>query len=126
MIIDDDQDDRFFFKEAIEGMLKSSVCLEASDCLDALNQLRNAEKLPDFIFLDVNMPGKDGRECLKELKKDTKLKSIPVIMYSTTFSEKSIEDFRKLGSLHYLTKPTDMNKLPAQIMETITRGIKRI
>ena len=116
MIIDDDEDDKFFFKEATEGMLSSSVCLEANDGADALYKLRKAEQLPDFIFLDVNMPRMDGRECLKELKKDEKLKNIPVIMYSTSFSKESIEEFQSLGSLHYLFKPTDMKTLPEQIL----------
>lgn len=123
LIIDDDQDDRFFFKEAIEGMFNSSVCLQANDGADALNQLRKAKQLPDFIFLDVNMPRMGGRECLKELKKDAKLKRIPVIMYSTSFSKESIEEFRTLGSSHYLTKPTDMNKLPEQISKAIKKSI---
>lgn len=87
MIIDDDEDDRFFFKEVITEMLDSAVCVEAYDGADALDQLGKAEELPNFIFLDVNMPRMDGSECLKELKRDAKLKSIPVIMYSTTFSQ---------------------------------------
>ena len=116
MIIDDDEDDKFFFKEATEGMLNSSICLEANDGSDALIQLRKSDQLPDFIFLDINMPRMDGKECLKELKKDAKLKSIPVIMYSTSFSKGSIEEFRTLGSSYCLLKPTNMNKLQEQIL----------
>ncbi len=119
MIIDDDDDDRFFFKEVITEILNSAECIEAYDGADALDQLGKAEELPNFIFLDVNMPRMDGRECLKELKRDAKLKSIPVIMYSTTFSRESINEFLKLGASSYLTKPTDVNKLPAQILEAV-------
>ncbi len=124
MIIDDDEDDRFFFNEAIEGMLNSSICREANDGLDALSQLRKAEQLPDFIFLDVNMPRMDGRECLKELKKEAKLRNIPIIMYSTSFSEESIKEFRTLGSSYCLLKPTDMNKLSEQILMATSRSTK--
>ena len=116
MIIDDDEDDKFFLKEATESMFNFPICLEANDGSDALNQLRKVEQLPKFIFLDVNMPRMDGKQCLKELKKDAKLKTIPVIMYSTSFSKESIEEFRSLGSSHYLLKPTAMNKLPEQIL----------
>ncbi|MGV9004941.1 response regulator [Flavobacterium sp.] len=123
MIIDDDEDDKFFFKEATEAMNTSCECLEASDGVDALKQLRKIEILPNFIFLDVNMPRMDGRECLTELKKDEKLKNIPVIMYSTSFSKESIEEFRILGSSHYLYKPTDMNKLPEQISLAIKKSM---
>lgn len=119
MIIDDDEDDRFFFKKVITKMSDSSVCVEANGCADALSQLRNTEQLPHFIFLDVNMPCLDGRDCLKQLKADEKLKHIPVIMYSTSFSEESINEFRRLGASAYLNKPTNMNKLPAQIIEAI-------
>ena len=125
MIIDDDQDDRFFFKEALKKMLPSSICLEANGGIEALQLLRTAEQLPDFIFLDINMSRMDGLECLKVLKKDAKLKNISVIMYSTSFTEESIAEFRQLGASSYLNKPTDMNKLPEQILEAIRRPIER-
>ncbi len=125
MIIDDDRDDRFFFREALTGMLSSPLCLEAIDGEDGLSQLRKAKQLPDFIFLDVNMPRMDGRECLKELKNDPNLRNIPVIMYSTSFSKESIEEFRAIGSSYYLNKPTDMNKLPEQILVAINRRVKQ-
>ena len=51
MIIDDDADDRFFFKNALMEMLSTSICFEANGCLDAIQQLRKGEQLPDFIFL---------------------------------------------------------------------------
>ncbi len=123
MIIDDDADDRMFFVDALKQMLSSTVCLEANGGIEALRQLRKVEQLPDFIFLDINMPRMDGSECLKELKKDAKLKSIPVIMYSTSFSDASIAEFRALGALSFLNKPTDMNKFPTQILEAIRRPI---
>ncbi|MEO5777547.1 MAG: response regulator [Flavobacterium sp.] len=122
MIIDDDKDDKFFFKQTTEGMF-NACCLQANDGADALRQLRKKNQLPDFIFLDVNMPRMDGKECLKELKKDKKLKYIPVIMYSTSFSEQSIEEFRMLGSANYLLKPTDMSKLPEQIIMAMKKSI---
>jgi len=124
IIIDDDADDRMFFKEALNEIHPSSVCLEANGGIEALELLRNAEQLPNFIFLDINMPRMGGRECLKELKKNAKLKSTPVIMYSTSFTEESINELLKLGASSYLNKPTDMNKLPEQILEAITRTIK--
>jgi len=124
MIIDDDADDKFFFKEATERMFISSVCLEANDGADAVNQLRKVEQLPDIIFLDINMPRIDGRECLKELKRESRLKSIPVIMYSTSFTDRTIAELQALGASDYLTKPTDINKLPAQIHEVIRKHVK--
>lgn len=119
MIIDDDADDRFFFKDAVTKLPSSVKFMEANGCEEALELLHTVEKLPHFIFLDINMPRIDGRECLKLLKRDAKLKHIPVIMYSTTFYEESINEFHTLGASTYLKKPTDMNKLPEQILEVI-------
>ena len=124
MIIDDDADDRTFFKEALKKMHPSYVCLEANGGFEALQELRKAKKLPNFIFLDINMPRMDGRECLKELKKDAKLTHIPVIMYSTSFTDKSIADFRKLGASSHLNKPSDIKKLPELILIAMTKSIK--
>jgi CheY-like chemotaxis protein len=123
MIIDDDADDRMFLREALNGMLYYYVCLEANDGVEALKQLRKAKQLPDFIFLDVNMPRMDGRDCLRELKKDTTLANIPVIMYSTSFTEKSIAEFLTLGASGYLNKPMNISKLPEQILLAIKQSI---
>ncbi len=119
MIIDDDADDRFFFKDAVTRLPSSVKFMEANGCEEALELLSTAEALPHFIFLDINMPRLDGRDCLKLLKRDAKLKHIPVIMYSTSFCEDSINEFHTLGASTYLKKPTDMNQLPEQIFEVI-------
>ena len=119
MVIDDDEDDRFFFKEALTEMFGSVECFEANGTKAALELLRRAELLPHFIFLDINMHSLDGRECLKELKRESKLRTIPVIMYSTSFTDKSIAEFHALGASSCINKPSDMNNLPAQILEAI-------
>lgn len=124
MIKDDDEDDRFFFKEALADLPNSPMCLEAINGEDALNQLQQIDNIPDFIFLDVNMPRMAGRECLLEIKRDTKLKNCVVIMYSTSFSEETIEDFVKFGALTCLQKPTDMNKLHKQILDVVNKSVK--
>ncbi len=119
MIIDDDADDRFFFKHALTKIPNTPHFVEANGCEEAIGLLSTAEQLPHFIFLDINMPRLDGRECLNQLKRDAKLKHIPVIMYSTSLSDEGFIEFKKLGASTYLKKPTDMNKLPEQILEAI-------
>lgn len=64
----------------------------------------------------------DGKECLKELKKDARLKSIPVIIYYNSFCKKSTEEFHLLGLSHYLLKPTDIKKLPQEILIAIKKA----
>jgi CheY-like chemotaxis protein len=119
MVVDDDKDDRYFFGSAVRKHHKSYECREATEGADALDQLRRAETLPDFIFLDLNMPLMDGKTCLKELKKDRKLKDIPVMVYSTSDHHKDIQETMILGAVHYLVKLHDIYMLPEAIMEAI-------
>lgn len=123
MIVDDDVDDRFFFRKAIKEMDPSNVYLEAFNGQDALDKLRLMEHFPDFIFLDLNMYIMNGEECLKELKKDEKLKKIPVIIYSTSLYPKEVDNMIRMGAVHYLIKPFDITKLSQEIT-TILEGLQ--
>lgn len=116
MIVDDDSDDREFFCEAVKEIDSSAECLIAVNGLEALKTLRNdIKQLPDFIFLDLNMPKMDGRTCLAELKKDLKLKNIPVIILSTSSHQKDIDETNQLGAAYFLAKPSDFKKLQQEI-----------
>ncbi len=119
MIVDDDRDDRFFFINAIRKIDPDFVCIVAQNGDEALKQLKVTGQLPDFIFLDINMPIMGGKACLIELKKDKRLKNIPVIMCSTSMNQTEIEELRKLGSAYYFTKPHDIKKLPAEIIKAM-------
>jgi DNA-binding response OmpR family regulator len=66
-------------------------------------------ELPVLIFLDLNMPLKNGFDCLKEIKKDDKLKSLPVIIYSTSGEEEVIKLVYKAGALFYIQKPDNFS-----------------
>jgi CheY-like chemotaxis protein len=120
MIVDDDLDDRFFFHKAVNTINASYECMEAENCENALLQLSVCNKLPDFIFLDLNMPRMDGKQCLQELKKDERLKNTPVIIYSTSFFKRDIDNTRELGAAHFLTKISDISKLPGMIASAMT------
>ena len=112
LVIDDDPDDRYFFSEAIKKIDATARCLMATNGEEALMQLRNGiPRLPDLIFLDLNMPRMDGRLCLTEIKRDPMLKNIPVIILSTSSSRNDIEETAKLGAAYFITKPTDISKL---------------
>lgn len=119
MIVDDDRDDRFFFINAVRKVDAAFVCLVAQNGEEALQQLKITTDLPDYIFLDINMPVMGGKACLIELKKDHRLRAIPVIIYSTSMNQPEIEELSKLGSAYYLTKPNDTNTLPAQIAKAM-------
>ena len=125
MIVDDDKDDRFFFRSAIRKNNPSYECIEAEDGADALKQLQKAKHLPDFIFLDLNMPKMDGRECLKELKKDKTFKKIPVIIYSTSGYTVDVKVKKELGADFFLTKLSDIYSLPEELVNAMKKAVEK-
>ncbi|MEO8147792.1 MAG: response regulator [Bacteroidia bacterium] len=122
MIIDDDSDDRFFFIEAVREIDASIECREAQQGVEALEQLRNSDSLPDFIFLDLNMHLMDGWQCLAELKKDECLKNIPVIIYTTSNFKEDMDLTIKQGAVYYLVKPSDISNLPGEIIKAMQKA----
>lgn len=117
MIVDDDADDREFFSDAVSELDLTTECIAAINGEDALKILRNGiKRLPDFIFLDLNMPKMDGKTCLTELKKDEKLKNIPVIIFSTSSDQRDKDATHQLGATYFLTKPSDFIKLQKEIL----------
>jgi CheY-like chemotaxis protein len=108
---DDDKDDRDLLSEALEQIDPSISCITAHDGKEALSILQENRTLPDYIFLDVNMPVMDGKKCLTELKKNSKLKNIPVIIYSTTTNTEEIRDLYQLGASEFLCKTNSFGEL---------------
>ena len=120
MIVDDDSDDCSFFCEAVSEVDTLVQVIVAINGEDALLQLREMNTLPDFLFLDLNMPRMDGRQCLIELKKDFRLKDIPIIIFTTSSSQRDIDDTKKLGAAYFLTKPSDFHSLHSKIQFAVS------
>jgi len=78
-------------------------------------KLNRESGVPHLLLLDIKMPGVDGLEVLKEIKKDNELKKIPVIMITTTDDPKEVEKCHKLGCSSYITKPIDYDKFVQSI-----------
>ena len=76
---------------------------------EQLMQLINttATKLPDVVFLDLNMPRKNGLECVREIKLNAQLKHVPVVVISTSFDDKVIQELFIIGAHHYIRKPAE-------------------
>lgn len=110
-MVDDDEDDRLFFVEAIQEISPSLVCSLAINGKKALQKLETLTDLPDLIFMDINMPELNGFECLKELKKSPRFRDIPVIMLSTSVSQKDINLSLELGASMFFTKPSSYTRL---------------
>jgi DNA-binding response OmpR family regulator len=113
LYVEDDPEDRDIFKEALLTISPHHTCLFAHDGKHAFEILE--EFLPDYIFLDINMPGMEGKEILRELKSSTGLKSVPVIMFTTSDAEKDKVECKRLGAVDYIKKPTMFSDLCATL-----------
>ena len=107
---DDDTDDALLFTQAAD-LMKSSILLSFAEDGEQLMRYLEKESLPDMIFLDLNMPRLNGKQCLAELKKESHLANIPVIIYSTSSEKRDIEETTRLGAAHFLTKPNKFEEL---------------
>lgn len=106
LLVDDDADDRKLFFEAVRDVDNAITCLTAIDGKEALHYLNDTNNaVPDFIFLDLRMPGLSGRQCLVEIKKQARLASVPVIVYTTSRDEKESLLLKELGAAHFMSKP---------------------
>lgn len=123
LLADDDADDASLFQDALMEVDNSIDFQYARDGQETLELLKDENSsLPDIIFLDLNMPRMDGKECLRFLKMDTELSRIPVIMYTTSSQAKDIEETMMSGALCFITKPSSMKELK-RIIFTIIQGI---
>lgn len=93
-------------------------CLEAESAQDALKLLQDTEKI-ELIFLDWNMPGMNGLEFLKKIKKDDQFKHIPVVMVTTENMPESVIEAVRAGVSHYITKPFSIEELMKKIIESL-------
>jgi CheY-like chemotaxis protein len=122
MIVDDDADDRYFLKRALCRHDPSYKFIEEDNAVFALHDLRTSGVRPDIIFMDINMPRLDGIKCMMEIRKDDKLKNIPVIVCSTSSDPRHIEAIRLLGASDYIVKPTDSSRLDQLINAALEKA----
>jgi len=117
LIAEDDADDRFLLQAAFEENGFSDKLhfvengVEVIEYLNSIQAPDRERKFPRFILLDLNMPKKDGREVLRELKQNSDLKKIPVIIFSTTNNEQEMRRCYELGANSYITKPNSFESL---------------
>ncbi|SHM06193.1 response regulator [Flavobacterium saccharophilum] len=132
---DDDEDDRMLFLDAILELNLSVVVESAVDGLQLLDMLSQAvQQLPEIIFLDINMPGKNGFECLEEIRSAKgDLQGVKVVMLSTSSNPENIELCYELGADLYAVKPStfaDLKKLLLKVFQldwyAVKKGNKRI
>ncbi len=119
LYIDDDAEDREFFTEAVCKIDADVLCYTAKDGAQALRELHEMIVMPDYIFLDVNMPVMNGKQFLQEIKKQPRLRCIPVVMYSTTTRPEERNEFLQAGAFRVLAKPSSIIKISELIKSVI-------
>ncbi|HEY3262124.1 MAG TPA: response regulator [Pseudonocardiaceae bacterium] len=113
LLIEDDPGDVLMTREAFEEFLDNRLEV-VNDGADAISFLRREEpyqeaQLPDLILLDLNLPRRDGREVLAEIKADPDLRHIPVVVLTTSAAEEDILRSYQLHANAYVTKPVDFD-----------------
>jgi CheY-like chemotaxis protein len=120
LLVDDDLDDQEIFLMTLEKINKNIKCLTANNGVEALSLLTQNSFVPDYIFLDVNMPKMNGIECLKNIKNLSHLNDSKIFMYSTTSETSVLEKSKKLGATDFIVKPAS----PALLKETLSHILK--
>jgi len=122
LLVDDDEGDILLAKRALENGKFYNAMHVAKDGVEAMAFLKqqgefaDAER-PDLILLDLNMPRKDGREVLAEIKQDPSLRSIPVVVLTTSDSEQDVAKMYDLQANCYVTKPVDLEQFTKIVKE---------
>lgn len=122
LLVDDDEDDRLFFTDAVKEINQALICEEANNGLEAILHLVTKPPIPDIIFLDLNMPKMNGHEFLIYIKKENKYKHIPIVIYTTSKIQEEIDRTLKMGATYFFSKPTDYLKLKTELQKILTQN----
>ena len=120
LLADDDIDDRYFFDKALKALhlqIRLTTVNNGEELMTYLSE--NSKHLPDVLFLDLNMPRKNGSECLSEIKHNQKLKRLPVIIHSTSMHDDLADELYNKGALNYLQK-TNVTELQKNLHDVLT------
>ncbi len=127
LLADDDTDDCNFFEKALKQLPVQTNLKIVNDGEQLMQFLTNGEnKIPDVLFLDINMPRKTGFECLAEIKANKKIKDLPVVMFSTSNSHEKISTLFKIGAHVYVHKPSDFSQLVQVIHHALPMAAENI
>jgi CheY-like chemotaxis protein len=111
LVVDDDSDDIQLFCEAMEEIAPGITCSSADNGVEALRLMQKSERIPDIIFLDINMPVMNGWAFLQKVKSIEAYRNIPVVMYSTSSEDDDLKRALSLGAYGLVTKPEKFSEL---------------
>ena len=120
-LADDDQDDRFFLRQAIEAADASTEIIEVENGLELISVMKKQATLrASLILMDMNMPKMNGLETIAAIRADAELSAVPVVMISTSSNSSLIEMAYEAGADSFITKPStfeEFNQLGIQLTE---------
>jgi CheY-like chemotaxis protein len=132
LLVDDDKDDCVFFKEALKALpvtASLTILHNGEQLMQLLSQNSIVPSTQRILFLDLNMPRKNGFEVLSELKSNTQLKKLPVIVFSTASEPDTANLVYEKGAHYYINKPTEFSQLKKVIYQalllTAVRSVKQ-
>lgn len=111
LVIDDDTDDQEIFALAMEDTGLEYRCLFATSAEEGLSLLDERYVMPDYIFLDLNMPRFNGLQCLEDIRRREPLRHTPVVIYSTSSEQTYVNKAMLLGATAFITKPSNITSL---------------
>ena len=120
LLADDDEDDRVFFRDALQEIPLATSLNAVKDGDELMNLLHHEGLIHDLLFLDLNMPGRNGKECLQEIRMFSHLKKMPVIIFSTSANHRDVEEAFSLGADLYLQKPSGYSLMVQQLEKVLT------
>lgn len=120
LLADDDTDDCIFFKEALDELLIKTNLTTVHDGEQLMIYLGGTSREHiDVLFLDINMPRKNGFECLAEIKQTENLKELPVIIFTTSYDQKVVNSMHESGAHYFIRKPSDFAQFKKIIYQTL-------
>lgn len=120
LIADDDEDDIQFFEEALEELQENVKLIVARNGVQLIDYLKTDCDVPHILFLDMNMPLKNGSESLKEIQLLDNCKDLLIVIYSTAISQNDLPNLQAQGSRHYIRKPNDFNQIKTAISTVLS------
>ncbi|HEU4470964.1 MAG TPA: response regulator [Flavisolibacter sp.] len=110
-LVDNDEEDQEIFQMALQEVDPAVNCTVACNGVEALQMLDAMAEPPSFIFIDMNMPLMNGKQCLVEIRSRQRFSEVPVYMYSTSADPRSIAEVRTMGATDFIVKPSSFNEL---------------
>lgn len=120
LLADDEENDRLLFVDALGELKTKTIINTVNDGVELMEYLLKEENtLPNLLFLDLNMPRKNGIECLKEIRATNKFNDIDIVIFSTSLAEKDIEETLINGANVYINKPNSFDALKQALHKVV-------